>query len=366
MILLHLLPTFDYSAAGRQVTLLAPRLRSLSDPVSLGTPPARLDVHVAALGSDGPFAEPLRAAGVPVHVLGCGRRFDMAAVWALRRLVRELRPEVIHAWRLPALRAAGVVRAWGRSAFRLIVSEPCRGGRINLLDRWLLRSADAVIAAHPAEADIVRRFGVASARVHELPSAVSSPPPEPPPLGLPLPADAKIVMCVGPLRHENGFRDAIWAADILRYPLPNLHIVVVGNGPERSRLVRFARGINPAGDHAHFLPSRPDVATLLRRADVVWVPSRSECGRQVLLEAMAAGRPVVATALPGLAAVVAEGRTGLLIPPGDPLELARRSRPLLEDGPLAERIGAAGREAVSIFTPENVTRMYAGLYQNPQ
>src|SRR5205823_1577696 len=114
-------------------------------------------------------------------------------------------------------------------------------------------------------------------------------------------------------------------------------------GPDRGRLARFARSINPAGGHVHFLPARPDAAALLARADVVWVPSRAECGRQVVLEAQAAGKPVVASALPGLAALVADGRTGRLTPPGDPAELARRTRPLLADPASAGRLGAAGR-----------------------
>jgi glycosyltransferase involved in cell wall biosynthesis len=351
VILLHLLPTFDYSATGRQLSLIAPVLRE------------KAEIHVAALGPDGPIAESLRAAGVSVHFLGSGRQFDFAPLRALRRLVRELRPGVVHAWRLPAVRAIAPLQAWRTTAIRLVVSEPRRGGRINLLDRWFLRSADAVIASHRAEADAVRRLGVATNRGHELPPAVSNPAIESAPLGLAFPPDAKTVMCIGTLRPAHGFRDAIWAADILRYPIPDLHLVIIGDGPDRARLSRFALGINPAGGHVHFLPARPDASALLAHADVVWVPSRSECGRQVLLEAMAAGRPVVATALPGLGALVADGRTGLLIPPGAPIELARRTRTLLDDPNLAGRLGAAGREAVAGLTPERVALMYAALYQ---
>jgi glycosyltransferase involved in cell wall biosynthesis len=349
--LLQLLPSFDYSAAGRQVSLLAPVLRE------------NADVHVAGLGPDGPIAESLRAAGISIHVLGCGRRLDPAPWWRLRRLVRDVRPDIVHAWRLPALRAAGILRTWGKPAFRLVVSECTRGGRLNLFDRWLLRSADAVIAGHSAEAGALRRLGVTADHVHELRPVVAPPKANSPPLGLPLPPGAKIIMCVGTLNAAHGFRDALWAADMLRYPIPDLHIVIIGDGPDRTRLARFALGINPAGGHAHFLPARPEASALLARADVVWVPSRSECGRQILLEALAAGRPVVATALPGLAALVADGRTGLLIPSGDPFELARRTRTLLEDPELAGRLGAAGREAVAAFCPERVAPMYAELYQ---
>jgi glycosyltransferase involved in cell wall biosynthesis len=347
--LLVLLPDFGYHAAARQAALLAP---------------TRRDVHVAALGPDGPLAAPLRAAGVPVHALGTERRFDPTLAWRLRRLVAELRPEVVHAWRLPALRAAGALRLLGRTRFRLVVSEPRRGGRWNAFDRWLLRRADAVSAGSPAEGDALRRLGLPADRVHALPPAVDPPSSgEPPPLGVELPPEAQLIVCVGALTPAHGFRDAIWALDILRYVAPDLHLAIIGDGPERGALGRFVRDVSRASDRVHFLGTRPDAAALLARADVVWVPSRSECGRQVALEAQAAGRPVVASALPGLAALVADGRTGLLTSPGDPPALARQTRRLLEDAELAARLGEAARQAAEAHAPARVAPAYEKLYR---
>jgi D-inositol-3-phosphate glycosyltransferase len=111
----------------------------------------------------------------------------------------------------------------------------------------------------------------------------------------------------------------------------------------------------------HHLPARSDAAALLAHADVVWVPSRSECGRQVLLEAMGAGRPVVASALPGLAALVSDGVTGLLTPPGDPPTLARQTRRLFDDPEFAKRLGDTARQSVAAYAPERVAPAYAGL-----
>ncbi|HEY1378227.1 MAG TPA: glycosyltransferase [Gemmataceae bacterium] len=356
MTVLHLLPDFNYTAAGRQVGLLAPALGG------------SVEVHVAGLGPDGPLAGPLAAAGVPVHVLGTMQRFNLVAWRRLRSLVHGLRPDVVHAWRLPAVRAAGIVRfrapadLTAAPLFRLVVSEPRRGGRLNALDRRLLRSADAVTAGDPGEAGAFREMGVPANRVHQMPPVVVPPPAGPPPLDVPLPPGAKVILCVGALTKPHGFRDAVWAADILRYVVPELRLVIVGDGPERDRLERFALGINPDGGQVHFLPARPDAAALLARADVVWVPSRKDCGRQVLLEALAAGRPVVAAVVPALVAVVEDGRTGLLTPPGDAQELARRTRPLLDDPALAAKLGAAGRAAAAGFAPDRVAPAYAALY----
>src|SRR5437588_10509521 len=96
MRVLYLLPDLGFSAAARRVSLLAPAL-----------PRDRFTPHVAVLGRAGPFAEPLRAAGVPVHELA-GRRADPRALSRLYRLLRELRPDLVHAWRLPAARAAAL------------------------------------------------------------------------------------------------------------------------------------------------------------------------------------------------------------------------------------------------------------------
>jgi glycosyltransferase involved in cell wall biosynthesis len=344
--LLFLLPDFGYHAAARQVALLAPVLRSL-------TLPARPEVHAAALGDEGPLAAPLRAAGVPVHALGTGRRFGLAPWARLRRLVAGLRPDVVHAWRLPALRAAGALAALGRlrgrRPFGLVVSEPRRGGRWTALDRQLLKLADAVAGTSA-----------------ELPPAVGPPAPgASPPPDVPLPPGARLVACVGALAPAHGFRDAVWAADILKYAVPDLHLAIVGDGPERVRLRPFIDRVNKARaeEFLYLWPPRPDVAALLARAEVVWVPSRSECGRQVLLEAQAAGRPVVASALPGLATLVEDGGTGLLVPPGDPPALARQTRRLLDDPELARRLGSAARQAAAWHVPERVAPAYAALYE---
>jgi hypothetical protein len=326
--LLYLLSHFDYSAAGKQVSLLAPALRSH---------PAVIDVHVAGLGPVGPMTEPLRGAGVPVHALGGGP----AGWWRLRRLVREMRPDVVHAWRLPAARAAAALARWGWPPLSVVISEPRRGGRPNALDRLL---------------------GITSDRSCDLPPVVAIPTGEPPPLEVPLPPGAFVIMCVGKLTPEHGFRDAIWAADVLQHSVPQLQLVIVGDGPELARLQRFARGINVEGRYTHFLSGRPDAAPLLARADIVWVPGRGASGRQVALEAMAAGRPVVATARPELPAPLVDGRTGLLAPPHSPPELARQTRRLIDDADFAARIGAAARAAVAPFSPDRVAPIYAAHY----
>src|SRR5207249_3594031 len=200
--------------------------------------------------------------------LGRRRRFAFAAGWQLRGLVNELKVDVVHAWRRPASRAAATLprRATGPP---LIVSQPLRGGRPLPLDRWMVRRADRVVAADAAEADAIRTAGVSFDRVATIPLAVS--PTLPPPASLPADiSDARVILCIGPIRPGHGFRDAIWAFDVLRYVYADLHLLIVGDGAAIPGLQRFARAVGHGGGRIRFLPHRPDASALLHRASVVW------------------------------------------------------------------------------------------------
>jgi glycosyltransferase involved in cell wall biosynthesis len=152
--------------------------------------------------------------------------------------------------------------------------------------------------------------------------------------------------------------------DILKNLADDLHLVLVGDGPDRTRLEQFARAIGVAGQ-VHFLGNQPDVAALLALAEVVWVPGRVDGSVNVALEAMAAGRPVVASDLPGLAEVVCDGETGFLVPPGDKVALARQTWGLLEDAGRRRRLGDAGRARVrQHFAAEDMVRRWAALYNS--
>src|SRR5262249_36862376 len=153
-----------------------------------------------------------------------------------------------------------------------------------------------------------------------------------------IPHSAFRIACVGPLEPHKGFRDAIWALDILHFLYDDLHLLVIGQGSDRPRLEEFAR-VAGVQDRVHFLGAQAEVAALLAEADLVWVPSHAEGGVNAALEAMAAGRPVVAAQLPGLAEVVRDGETGLLFPPADRAGLARQTRRLLDDPELRCLLG---------------------------
>ena len=150
---------------------------------------------------------------------------------------------------------------------------------------------------------------------------------------------ARVIVVVSRLRAEKGI-------DVLIRALPGLsdltavHVVVVGDGPEEVALRRLAAG---APVPVHFVGHRGDAAAWLALATVVAIPSRRESFGRVTLEAMAAGRPLVASCAGGIVDAVTDGETGLLVAPDDPPALAAALRAVLESDALAQRLGAAGR-----------------------
>lgn len=352
MKILHLIPRLEPGSAAKQLSLLV-----------AGLPRERFESFVCALGRERPFAESLRKSGVRVEALGWHRAFDLTPFWHLSRVVRDFQPDVVHTWGPAALRVARLLPVLrGR---RLIVSAPFvareRGLTVSWLDRRLLASADHHLLFGPREVECGRGCGIPEKRVTRLTPAVL--PGSASPAALDLPASARCIVGVGPLEAEKGFRDAVWALDILRYVVDDVHLILVGDGPDRPHLERFTRDSGMAG-MVRLLGPCDDVPSVLARAEVVWVPSRAPRGVNAALEAQAAGRAVIATRLPELAEVVADGETGFLIPVGDKVALARQSRLLLENAPLRGQMGeAASRRAAEKFPLAVLVQRCAAVYE---
>jgi glycosyltransferase involved in cell wall biosynthesis len=348
-----LIPSLDYGGAARQLVLLA-----------AGLPRDRFTPRVCTLGRPTPWAETLRTAGVEVEVLSWKRVFDMRLWLRLRDALRSFQPDVLHVWNLPRLWPVLYLRRWVSGA-RLIISAP---GSMSRLDRWVVRSGKERIAVGgPAAARRMRALGVAEDRLVQIPPGVLLPDLSAPPAGtlreeLGLPPQALLLAGVGPLEPERGFYDAVWALDILKYIRDDLHLVLIGRGPDRPRLLRFARSIDVAGQ-VHLLGEQPDVGILLRQVDLVWVPNRREGGHNAALEAMAAAKAVVAARQPGLAEIVRDGETGLLHRSGDKAALARLTRLLLDNPEKRRQLGEAGRRcAEEHFPAAALVQRYSAVY----
>jgi glycosyltransferase involved in cell wall biosynthesis len=355
-----LLLTHDlaYGGAARQLALLAS-----------GLPRDRFAVRVFTTRADAPWSRTLREAGVAVESGGRRRLFDVRGLMTLRKAVRQFAPEVIHVFGLPALRTLALVGGRGRS--RVVLSAAAPGQRVTplgRLDHGLIGAlADRVTARGPAEAGHLGRLGVPAAKVTEIPPGV--PPAAAPRVphedwcrSLGLPPAARVIVGIGPLEPAKGFRDAVWAFDILQFLYDDLHVLLVGTGSHETRLRDFTRLTRSTG-RIHFPGARADLDELLGHAEVVWVPSQADRGAGAALEAMAAGRPLVASRWPGLAEVVADGETGALVAPGDKAGLARETRTLLDDPERRRRLGDAGRRLVTErYSVGAMVRNHEALY----
>jgi glycosyltransferase involved in cell wall biosynthesis len=303
-------PRFEGDAAGTFVADAVERLRERGVEVEVVSPASFRHFGIAyGAGVVGNLRrQPWRAALVPAMLASFAR--------AARRAARDA--DLVHAHWLSAgvvALACGrpfVVQLWGTDV------ELAR--RARPLARSVLRRARLVVCASNALAEAAVELGAREVRV--IPSAVDVPE------HVGEEADPPEVLFVGRLSGEKGILELVKAAD-------GLKLVVAGHGPLRER-VPEALG---------FVPHH-ELGPMYERAAVVAVPSLREGFGVACAEAMAHGRPVVASAVGGLLDLVVDGETGLLVPPGDVPALRAALERLLADRELRRRFGEAGRERI--------------------
>lgn len=172
------------------------------------------------------------------------------------------------------------------------------------------------------------------------------------------------------LVRNKGHQDLLAAGPQLIRRFPHLRFLIVGEGPARPALERQAARLG-IERHVHFTGHTPDVRPMLAAMDVFASPSRSEGLPFSVLEAMAAGRPVVGTRIGGIPEALCDGKAGVLVEAGDVAELGRALAALLEDGARRTRLASAGRTRVlSLFTmqrmiDETETVFQAAAYTGP-
>ncbi len=303
-------PRHEGDAAGRFVADAVARLRERGIEVAVVSPTSFRHFGIAyGSGVVGNLRrQPWRAAFLPALLASFVR--------AARRAARDA--DLVHAHWLPAgavALATGrpyVVQLWGTDV------ELAR--RARPLARLVLGRARLALVASRALEQAARELGAREVRV--VPSGVDVP------ASVAEPAEPPEVLYAGRLSREKGILE-------LREAARGLRLVVAGDGPLRAA-VPEALGFVPHGE----------LGRLYGRASVVACPSRREGFGVACAEAMAHGRPVVASAVGGLLDLVVEGETGLLVPPGDVAALRAALERLLGDPALRARMGAAARERV--------------------
>lgn len=362
--ILHLIT--ELSAGGAQTALL----RLLT-----GLDRSRFSPAVACLyNGDGAAAQHIRALGVPVTDLGMTAKWRWDALGRLYGLLRRERPAILHTWMFHANFPGRVV---GRLAQVPIVVTSRRntnvGGMLReLLNRWTARLDDKVIAV----CEMARQLEIERARVPpdkvvtiyngvdtgqfaapDAPAVARSR------MALGIPAGVPLVGAVGRLHRQKGFADLITALAQVREHFPAVRLLLVGDGELRGDLEARAQSLG-LSRVVRFAGPRTDVPAILAGLDLFVLPSLWEGLPNVVLEAMAAGLPVVATAVGGTPEVVVDGISGLLVPPRDPAALAEALVLLLRDSGLRRKMAQAGRERVEqCFSVEQMVRKTEDLYE---
>lgn len=292
------------------------------------------------------MAEPLSQASIPVHSFQRGHCLDFQHWLAIRALLRDWQPDVIHVFGIDALRTLSFASLLRRSALPpVVLSLPpswLRSRRLSWYARRLVRRASRLIASCESDRVAIAAAGLPANKARVIRPGVSRTKAR---VELDLPP-GPILMTAGHMREFGRLMDAIWVAEILSYVAPDLQTVVVGEGDFKRRLLDYFHDMPRITSRVHFLGARNDAASLLGLADVVLVPHRRLGGTFTTLEAMAAGRAVVATRLPHIEAIIRDGETGMLATPADQPGIARPCLRLLENSTLRETIGNAAREAV--------------------
>jgi len=305
--------------------------------------------HVSRLAAHpgGPLARVAAGVGIPVVPLRVRHHLDLPAALALRRLVPG--HDVVH---FHTARAHALAPLCRRGGARLVVTRrmdyvPAGGPYARFLYN---RAVDSVIAISEGVRDSLLRAGVRRERIRVVASGI-----EPAALAAPpgardvlrrewgIAPDEVTVLAAGALERRKGHAVLLAAAVALAPRRLGLRYVLCGEGGEGAALARAAAPLDGAVRFAGF---RDDMPACLAAADIAVLPSLQEGLGVAALEAMGAGLPVVASRVGGLAEVVADEETGLLVPPGDAPALAAALARLARDPDLRGRLGAAGRARV--------------------
>lgn len=341
--------------------------------LSKGLPRDRFEVEAAVLTRSGPLEAELRAAGVPVTLIGKRFKVDPGALRRLTRFIKKGKFDVVQTW-LFAANAYGRVAAKRAGTPVIVANEMAVDlwkGRIErALDRRLATVSDRLVGNSNAVVEFYRELGVPDDRLEMIHSGIEiddEAEPEADREGVRaefgFPADAPLVLFAGRLAPQKRVRDLLKALDLVQIVEPDMRAVIVGDGPERAYLERIAHAYDLTA-RLRFLGHRDDVPRLMAAADIVVLPSEYEGLPNVVMEAMALSKPVVATEAPGTTELVVNGATGVLVPIGQVPDLAREIRDLIRDPDRARALGQAGRaRVVAEFQARAMIARFAALYE---
>jgi glycosyltransferase involved in cell wall biosynthesis len=330
------MPSFEPGGTERQMIELVRRLDR-----------ERWQVHVACFRRRGAWLDRVATSAPVVEfpVRSFRHPSTLGQVKAFARWCSALGIAVVHTTDMPSnifgLPAAALAGVPARVGNRREVN-PGRTAAALVLQRAAYSCAHRVVANCRAAADRLGVEGVAAHKINVIPNGVAIPDFD----GALRRTPARRVVVVANLRPEKGHDVLLRAASHIVRRFPDARFDVVGDGPERRSLEALSDELGLRG-FVSFAGHREDVAARLAAADICVHPSRSEAFPNAVLEAMAAGLPIVASGVGGVIEVMRDGDTGLVVPPGDHNQLAHAIGRIMSTPTLARSLGKAARSEVA-------------------
>jgi glycosyltransferase involved in cell wall biosynthesis len=317
----------------------------------------------------GRILERAREVGFATFAVDMRGAADFPAILKLRRLMRDLRADVVNTHSGRDTQLAGMA---ARSLARRPRIVRTRHLALPITSRFTYSVLpDKVVAVSRFVRDYLVSAGIPAGRVAAVPTGIDLGRYAPEPGGgtlrheLGLSDAAALIGTVAILRAKKGHADLLRAAPSILERFPDTHFVIAGDGPQTDNLRRLIGELG-LGERVHMLGLRRDVMNVLQSLDLFVLPTHQEALGTAFIEAGAMGLPVVATAVDGVPEVVADGETGVLVPPKDPGALAAAILPFLADPARRRQFGDAakrrvGREFSREVMAERMERLYLDL-----
>jgi starch synthase (maltosyl-transferring) len=338
--------------------------------LALGLDRTRWSPAVIALSGEGRLAQPLREAGIAVTCLGARRDRPIQALTHLVQAFRSRKPWLVQSFLFHANIATRLAGPWARRPWivnGIRVAERAKAWHLTLERRTQRLATGSVCVSNG-----VRKFAEEAGRLDPrrltvIPNGID---PQQfdqataiPRATLGVPEDGVLAIFIGRIEMQKGLDFLLMAAETVLEQRPDWHLAIVGDGPDLPGWRLCVQRDPRLSRHVQLLGRRDDVPTLLKTADLLVLPSLWEGMPNVVLEAMAARRAVVATTVEGTEDLVVPGQTGWLVPPWDPKALAAALIEAAADRDRLTRFGEAGRQSVEVgFTQRNVIAAYESLW----
>ncbi|HXW13692.1 MAG TPA: glycosyltransferase family 4 protein [Terriglobia bacterium] len=309
------------------------------------------------------------ARGVTAKTVHCGGRFDWRGVQAIRQIVRAHRIDVVHTHGYKAdLYGYLAARREGRPVVATCHNWLAGGTKLafyNFLDRIVLRRFDALGAVSDVIAEKLVSFGVQRERIRVIANGIdirafaSASAATPDPTRAP---GEHILGIIGRLDLQKGFEYLLRAVANLRSSFPGLSLLIVGEGPDRGKIEELVSHHGLTG-HVMMTGRQTDMPKIYNSFDIFVLPSLNEGLPMTLLEAMAAGKAIIATRVGAVPQVVTDGVTGLLVEPGDVTSLKGAISQLLYDPDRCRQLGRnAQAHVMEHYSAAAMAQKYHEMY----